>query len=804
MSYRTVAATLVALSALSAVVLAIAVNIATGGTAPPWLPAAYAWPVVIVCGVISVSSGFVSYLLNSKTAAASIDSNLTYDPQQSFPNFLPERDSYFAGRRTELKEAVGDSQENNSNLQSGRGSFKLVVSGAGGVGKTEFALAVIDFLGASRAAARLFVDLQTHGRTPRSAIDGLTRLLLQLGQPTETVPVDVEDARDLYLRLTANIPVVLLLDDVASEEQARSLLPENQNATIVLTSRFRLAGLLGMDLIVLSALERSESIEVLMLALGQHRVEREMRAASELAAYCGDLPLALRISAARLKSRPEWNISYLADALRDERNRLNVLKVGDREVRAALNASYTELAPREAFVLRRCAFLPGAQLSTSLIAAACELTVAEAQTSLERLTDVNLLDSMPQQQYQLHDLTRLLAREYAEDRETPEQIAAAVRRFIKQLVLTLKSISRFTDPDVDANSASFGSKNISDERSAIDYLSREHDTILASVKVAGEQGELQLICELGRSIRVFGMGIFTLNELLNVQHRAVEAAERLGDSETLARALLDLGRSYRHHGLAAEAEVYLRRSRVQAEISGSIELLANIGYFLGHALRESNRLDEAEREYLESLDRFERLEWRAKIAAVTANLGLLRDYQNKSAEGLRELRRSIELFSTGQVLTLHDRREEAWAHQATGGVLSRLGRTEEALPELKESLSKFRELGDRQGEAYGLRNLGDLYVVERCYQEAIASYIAALDVCRTIGERRGEAQALASLAVIRSYTKNLKLAMKDLNSYIAIAGEIGDRRSTTAIAGVLVKIARAWVYPGRPQIPRLR
>jgi len=35
MSYRTVAATLVALSALSAVVLAIAVNIATGGTPPP-------------------------------------------------------------------------------------------------------------------------------------------------------------------------------------------------------------------------------------------------------------------------------------------------------------------------------------------------------------------------------------------------------------------------------------------------------------------------------------------------------------------------------------------------------------------------------------------------------------------------------------------------------------------------------------------------------------------------------------------------------------------------------------------------
>jgi hypothetical protein len=73
-------------------------------------------------------------------------------------------------------------------------------------------------------------------------------------------------------------------------------------------------------------------------------VAAEPTAARHLVQLCDGLPLALRIAAARLASRPTWPVSVLANELADPRRRLDVLTFEDLSVRDALAATYDALA----------------------------------------------------------------------------------------------------------------------------------------------------------------------------------------------------------------------------------------------------------------------------------------------------------------------------------------------------------------------------------------------------------------------------------------------------------------------------
>ncbi|MEV4536598.1 hypothetical protein AB0J82_22710 [Asanoa sp. NPDC049518] len=72
----------------------------------------------------------------------------------------------------------------------------------------------------------------------------------------------------------------------------------------------------------LPPLARGESIELLRQVAGPTRVWAEEQSADALVAACGDLPLAVRVVAARLAARPHWTLRHLAERLADERRRL--------------------------------------------------------------------------------------------------------------------------------------------------------------------------------------------------------------------------------------------------------------------------------------------------------------------------------------------------------------------------------------------------------------------------------------------------------------------------------------------------
>ena len=99
--------------------------------------------------------------------------------------------------------------------------------------------------------------------------------------------------------------VLLVLDNAASTEQVRPLLPGTSGCLVLVTSRHRLSGLAarhGARRITLGTLDPNSAVTLLTGRIGLELTRREPGACWDLARLCGFLPLALRIGAERAKA----------------------------------------------------------------------------------------------------------------------------------------------------------------------------------------------------------------------------------------------------------------------------------------------------------------------------------------------------------------------------------------------------------------------------------------------------------------------------------------------------------------------
>ncbi|MEK8104740.1 hypothetical protein NKG94_05240 [Micromonospora sp. M12] len=68
-----------------------------------------------------------------------------------------------------------------------------------------------------------------------------------LSVPPAGIPVDVDEASALYRSILADRRVLVLLDNAASSEQVRPMLPASARCLTIVTSRNRLDGLVARE-----------------------------------------------------------------------------------------------------------------------------------------------------------------------------------------------------------------------------------------------------------------------------------------------------------------------------------------------------------------------------------------------------------------------------------------------------------------------------------------------------------------------------------------------------------------------------
>ena len=121
-----------------------------------------------------------------------------------------------------------------------------------------------------------------------------------------------------YRSLLAGRRMLVLLDDAHSAEQVRPLLPGGRTCFVLVTSRDKLSGLVardGADRIELDRLTGAEA-RMLFRNLVGDRAIAEPRAVARLADQCARLPLAVRVAAELVVSRPHAPLSTLVEELR--------------------------------------------------------------------------------------------------------------------------------------------------------------------------------------------------------------------------------------------------------------------------------------------------------------------------------------------------------------------------------------------------------------------------------------------------------------------------------------------------------
>ncbi|WP_370941930.1 NB-ARC domain-containing protein [Amycolatopsis sp. cg5] len=459
-----------------------------------------------------------------------------------------------------------------------------VIHGLPGVGKTAFAVDAAHRLAAGFDHGCLFVDMHGMGEEPLPVERAAHRLLRVLGVEERGIPAGLDGKLALYQSLLRDRAVLLVLDNVLDEAQARPLTRDSPGSVVLVTSRSTLVGLNAGYRMSLGPLDADRSVALLGDIIGLARVEAEPEMAERVAKLCGGVPLALLIAGNRIASRPQWTVGDFASRFVDERRRLSALAAGGLQVRTAFELSAKHLTPAAAVMLRRLALVPGVDSTVELAVVVSGQTEHVAEAALEELANASLLGvgEVPGR-YTQHDLLRAFARERLELDEDPAAVLEAATRVRHWLLTTAtKAALRFDDTAVlglktawhdDIPAAAPGEPEPIRNRECADrWLAAELEHWRGALRSAVELGEHQRVLHLSQAMAWFALLRGGDGELWGEVFRAgVAAARALGDTRAEARQLDFL--SWTLWELCGQLEEAAQAHAGAAEFAGEMDAL---------------------------------------------------------------------------------------------------------------------------------------------------------------------------------------------------------------------------------------
>lgn len=671
------------------------------------------------------------------------------EPKQAPRNDLPGDLADFTGRDAELRHVLAAVPEE---VGSPTAVVIEAIDGMAGVGKTTLAVHLAHLLVDRYPDAQLFVDLQGHA-VDRAAVEplaALDTLLRALGVPGERIPADLAERSALWRSELAGRRAIVVLDNAADSAQVRPLLPGTSRALTLITSRRRLLDLETARVLSLDLLPHRDAVALFGTVVGDDRPAREPEAVDEVVELCGRLPLALRIAAARLRSRPAWTVAHLARRLRQG---LSELSVGDRSVAAAFALSYDHLADDRRRLFRLLGLAPGADFDAFDAAALIGAGVDEADGLLEDLVDVHLLDQPTPGRYRFHDLLRDHALAVALEEESEQDRTAALTRLLDYYLHTATAAGGHLGPRADDSPVEHppaDAPSFADGGEAVAWLDAEHANLVAAVLHAAEHGPHAHSWRLTRSLWRFYFIRGHVDDWISTHRAALRAATAHGDAPARAEVLKCLGTA---HWQARRLPLALEHYQ------GALALFREIGDRKGEA-------------------------------AVLGNLGLLYDRMGRYLEAVDHHRQDLDLCRL-----IGDRRGEGTTLSNLGLVCERLGRYDEAFEHCREALVIMREFGDRWSEGETLIHLGIILHRLGRLDEAMGCQREALALMLELADRDREAQVLANLGMVLSDAGEHTEALEHLRRALAITREIGDRTEETSVLNDFGEAHRAAGLP---------
>ncbi|WP_329220890.1 winged helix-turn-helix domain-containing protein [Streptomyces sp. NBC_01485] len=268
----------------------------------------------------------------------------------------------------------------------------VIVGGVPGTGKSELCLHAAHQVSGHYPDGRLYARLRDGaGRRVRPA-EILRSFLRGLGATEEQLRLGTTDLSLLFRSWTADLRVLVVLDDVCDVRDLTPLLPSGGGCGVVIGSRRRLFVSSSAVHVELAGLPFDDCLHLLASSVPSHRTTMDPEGLRQLAGLCRGLPGALFAVASQLRRRPHWTARQAAAW---------VLASGGADsdplgVRAGFDRTLATL-PAESRSLAYALLSPGVpdRLTPALAAAALGISDQRAEDLLEELAESYLLRARP-------------------------------------------------------------------------------------------------------------------------------------------------------------------------------------------------------------------------------------------------------------------------------------------------------------------------------------------------------------------------------------------------------------------------
>ncbi|AGS71550.1 AfsR/SARP family transcriptional regulator [Streptomyces collinus] len=658
------------------------------------------------------------------------------------PSELPPDVPGFTGRAPEF--ALLDTLVASRDRQHGPAIG--LITGIAGVGKTGLAVRWSHRAAQHFPDGRLFADLRGYDEhhEPTPAWEAMSRFLRSLGVSSDQIPTQTEDLVALYRSVLAERRVLLVLDNVRSFAQIHPLLPGSGGCAVLVTSREQLEELVTWPQdarVHLGVLPGADAVELLGRIVGEERVDSARADTRRLADLCDRLPLALRIAAARLASKPHWTVRHLVTRLGDERRRLDELSQGAAQVRASFELSYRYLPDDAARLYRRLGLLDAPDFAAWVGGALLDVDVLDAERLMEDLVDAQFLevvgvDATGRLRYRLQNLMRLYARERAQAEEPePDQRAARERALRTWLSLAEEAHRR-------EYGGHFSVVHSPAPRRPLDRI--HTDELLSSPLEWLEAERLSLVAAVGQAA---GLGL-----------------DDLAWDLTVSAAVLFETRHYLEDWREC-AEVALESARTSGNLRGQAAML----HQLGGIAQAYQRLPEAHARYSEAMELFERAGEPHGLALNLRNLSILERFSGDLDLAMTRLERAGEIFRT-----VGDVSSEAHALDNMAQIELERGNTELAMKLGVEAVQVMESIdrGSKRGVAQTIHRLGRVHLARSDFPKAEEAFLQVIDLVQAKSDLVGLAYALLGLGEARLGAGDVDAAEATLSEALDVVERI--------------------------------
>ena len=652
---------------------------------------------------------------------------------------LPRDTASFTGRAAELELLIRQANADLAGARTGSVVGVHAIDGMAGIGKTTLAVHAAHLLAPRFPDGQFFLPLHSHtpGQQPADPGSALGTLLLAAGITTGQIPDGVDARAMMWRNGIAGKRVLLVLDDAASHEQVRPLLPGSAGSLVLITSRRRLAALEEATSISLGTMPPDDAAE--LFGRLASRAEGGAWACAEIPRLCGYLPLAIRLIAGTLRRHPSWTVTDLAAELTTSKDRIAAMRAENISVGAAFGLSYQDLTPGPQQLFRRLGLHPGISFDVYAATALNGASLEATRDHLDELYDHHVITEPARGRYRLHDLIGEHARSLAAG-DDPAGREAAAGRLLDYYLHVATAANRLIArrPPADAPLLSCppaAAPELSTRDEAMTWLEAERANLLSAAQSTAAHARpvyaVWIPAQLSEFLRTRGYW----DEAFTLHQGAVAVALTTQDLAGQSVALANLGHAQWLAGHYPSAA---------ASLTQALGLCRDLGDQIGQA------------EALNSLGRMQIFidDYPAATGSLTEALRLCRD--------------------------LGDRLGEATALDYLGIVQCATADFPAASASLHAALALYRDLGDKHGEASALTSLGDLQHCTGDYQSATATLTQASGLCQDLGDRRGLGHALHLLGVVQHLLGDYQASTASLTKALAINRDLGQRHGLAA------------------------